>query len=209
MEQEIKKFKQLKIIITGYDSFMNVLVNPTISLLEVILNNRTKLDGHPIDIIHNEIYKVSCDYVDENIEKYFSLIDRENNGGQTLYLVVHFGVNTSTKEIALECSSRNEINDRLRKIGRINPDGEMYYRCRLNLELLCSHLVEKGYPCVVSNDAGDYLCNYIYYKSSMKFCCTENVFPVFIHIPSAEVCSVEKCSSLFYDLIIKVAETFI
>ena len=45
---------------------------------------------------------------------------------------------------------------------------EFHYTSNLPLEALALAASAAGYPCEVSNDAGRYLCNYVYFSSLMK-----------------------------------------
>lgn len=198
-ENNTTKYKHLKILITGYGPFMNISNNPSQILVEHIKENIHNLlkDLNNVDLINHEIFEVSCDYVCKNLNKIHDNI----NDQEFLFLIVHFGVNSSSKVIQLESQSKNFICDFVKYKGCIEENGKETYKCKLNLNEIHEELKGLGHNVEVSQDAGYYLCNYIYYKSCHKFEQFDNVIPIFIHIPEINNANTEQCFQLFCDFI--------
>lgn len=201
-----KKYQKLKIYISGYGPFMSVKNNPSQVLVESIVKDKdiihTELD-FKCEIVHDCIYEVSVDYVSQNVSKCHQMIEEELDCGnsQDLHLIVHFGVNAGADKINLEKKCKNYIQDYVKLQGKINEEGEDKLVCKLNLEEIVKYLQSFNHNVSTSDDAGNYLCNYIYYKSSEKFHKCENVIPIFIHIPNSTICSTEECQKCFVDFL--------
>ena len=197
--------EKLKVYISGYGPFMDITENPSNTLVDHIMMNKSKYEkelDNFCEIAHKEIYEVSVDYVSENVKKCHALIDDglrcEEKG---LHLLVHFGVSSKSDCINLEVVAKNEIHDYISPRCRINEEGEDLYLCKLDLEMISKELCSLGHNVKTSTDAGTYLCNFIYYKSSEKFCNCENVIPLFIHIPLPQICSAEQISKCFLEFL--------
>jgi pyroglutamyl-peptidase len=68
-----------------------------------------------------------------------------------------------------------------------DPDGPAFYRTTLPLELLHARLTAAGLPARVSEDAGDYLCNYVYYLTLAALSTAQlPVRCLFVHVPPDE-----------------------
>jgi pyroglutamyl-peptidase len=199
------KYEKLKVYISGYGPFMNIKNNPSHVLVESIINNKSHYEkqlNYLCELAHNEIYEVSVDYVSRNVTKCYSLIEKEVKcGGKELHLLVHFGVNASASSINLEIIAKNEIMDYIKPKCRISEEGEDLYLCKLDLDNISKELSKLGHNIKTSTDAGTYLCNFIYYKSSEKFFGCENVIPIFIHIPVPKVCSTDNVNECFLDFL--------
>jgi len=206
-------YEKLKIYITGYGPFMDILENPSQVLVDKIMseknNYEAKLNNY-CEIVHKTIYEVSVDYVSQNLKDCHALIEKSVTcGNKELHLLVHFGVNSCSSKILLEVIAKNDIYDYVSPRCEISSEGNDLYLCKLNLEDLSNQLREIGHNVTTSTDAGTYLCNFIYYKSSENFSCCDNVIPLFIHIPLPEVCSAEDISKCFFDFLKIVVSKYI
>lgn len=210
MDNKTKTFSKLNIFISGYGPFMNITNNPSNILVDSILKNKSEiLSGinFPYEIIDSHIFKVEVDYVCDKLKECYSKLNF--NTEENLNLIIHFGVYDGASSILLESKCHNYICDYIKYNGKINNEGEDVLGCKLKLEYILNKLQLNGHNVNISQDAGSYLCNFIYYKSCEQFKESENTFPVFIHIPNEKVCSREDCEKLFADFICVVGELYI
>ena len=116
--------------------------------------------------------------------------------GKAHRLWVHFGVHRKAKSFRLEAVAHNEAS-----FGRPDVEGVLLenvcvraedkfkqcIRTKLPLERIRDALIAKGHPCVVSDDPGRYLCNYIYYTSLKRR--KPDDFALFVHVPGFDAIS--------------------
>jgi hypothetical protein len=79
-ENSSSSYKNLKVYISGYGAFMNIKNNPSQFLVESIIKDKNKIHKELEDrcqIVHETIYKVSCDYVSNYITNCHSIIENE------------------------------------------------------------------------------------------------------------------------------------
>lgn len=111
----------------------------------------------------------------------------------TFDLVIHTGVAAGSSEFRLETTARNRCGPaRPDSTGRpwpmeaIAPGEAAQLRTCLDVEQLASALAARDLPVQVSHDAGDYLCNFLYYLSLRRLQEREPRVPVlFVHMPMA------------------------
>lgn len=175
------------IIITGFGSFGEVLSNPTEKLIKSLKEE-----------LRDELYQL---YVLPVSYSYCSSWSEEHISENTS-LVIHFGVSATSHVIQLERTGRRGVG------SNVDVDGECYQRktvdgeldsiqTGLDLHLLRQELLEKGYSCEVSDNAGDYLCNFILFNS-LKIAPQKSLF---VHVPPEDEVSIEELKSFTLELI--------
>jgi len=207
------QYEKLKVYISGYGPFMDISENPSNILVDYIMQNKSSYEkelNNICELAYKEIYEVSVDFVSQNVKKCHALIDEGLRCGEKeLHLLVHFGVNSKSDCINLEIIAKNEIHDYIKPRSMINQEGEDLYLCKLDLDMISRELCSLEHKVNTSTDAGTYLCNFIYYKSSEKFFNCENVIPLFIHIPLPQTCSAEEISKCFLDFLKIVSNKYL
>ena len=176
-----------EIIITGFGSFGDVLSNPTEKLIKSLKEE-----------LRDELYQL---YVLPVSYSYCSSWSEEHISESTS-LVIHFGVSVKSRAIQLERIGRRVVGSSLDVDGkcyhRKTVDGELdSIQTALDLHLLQQELLEKGYLCEVSDNAGDYLCNFILFNS-LKIAPEKSLF---VHVPPEEELSAEELKSFTLELI--------
>lgn len=214
-----KKFKKIKVYVSGYGPFMSIKENPSQKLVEYIIEKKEyihKSMDQKCQIVHEKIYEVCVDYVQENVKNCHSCIKEELSKNShdleelhDLHLITHFGVYSGSDKIHLESKAKNKIKDYKKYDCPIRKDGHEEFVCKLDLEDIARELKERNHKIGTSEDAGTYLCNYIYYQSADAFKDCHNVIPIFIHIPDLNVCSTEDCHNFFVDFLKILVEKFI
>ncbi len=163
-------------IVTGFGTFPGVPKNPCVELL-----NRLR-DTPPIGVdLITSILPVSFDRSILELKQIIK--DTEKNLPR-----IHIGCSKKTAELVLE---RTAVNVRQSSIPDI--DGEYYdvpksisahainQQCstKIDIQFLKVKLTEQGVPVKISNDAGKYVCNNVYW-TSLQF---DSSPTLFVHIP--------------------------
>lgn len=151
----------MKLIITGFKPFLKNEVNPT-----EILVNKLKNEGYNTKVL-DVTYKEVDEFIDSLKEDTFLL---------------SLGLAQSRKSLSIEKYGYNKINNHTKdnsgfipKIDVINQSLKEKIETNINIEKLLP-LIKDSY---ISEDPGNYLCNYIYFKGLNKL----NNNALFIHIP--------------------------
>ncbi len=176
-----------EILLTGFGPFGDVKSNPAekliLSLKEQIQDELYQFFVLPVS------YSYCSNWSAENITELTTL-------------VIHFGVSAQSKIIQLERTGHNVIGssidvDGMSPGGKILQNGPETIQSGLNLELVCNQMNNKGFKCELSDNAGDYLCNFIFYKSLN----TAAEKSLFVHIPSEREVSLEDLKEFTLELI--------
>jgi len=176
-----------EIILTGFGSFGSLTSNPTEKL---ILSLKKRLQ--------DELYQF---FVLPVSYSYCSSWSEENISSSTS-LVIHFGVSAKSNVIQLERTGHNiigETNDieDFRPSDKICEIAPELIKTGLDLESLMQKMNTSGFQCEVSDNAGDYLCNYILYKALSI--AKDRSF--FVHVPPEEVLSIPDLEKFTLELL--------
>ena len=177
-----------QIVITGFGKFPGVEKNPTETLVELI----QKKIGR--DDVHFDVLEVSAQGTSAQLEA----LQEKYSGKDTIW--IHLGVNMGIKIFNLEQRAYNCADFRcpdvrgvqLRNQRIVEIYDKSFMETSFSLEDICGKLLSLGHSVSVSQDAGRYLCNYVYLKS-LYHCATKkdhkNV--LFLHVPSFKSISAE------------------
>ncbi|WVY98855.1 hypothetical protein V8G54_031006 [Vigna mungo] len=182
--------------VTGFKKFHGVSENPT----ETIVNNLMeylKKKGLPKGLVIG-----SCNILETAGER---VLDRLNNTLQSAItskesespssnriIWLHFGVNSGATRFAIERQAVNEATFRCPdetqwkplKEPVVSSDGPItrIRKTTLPVEELTKILTSKGYNVMTSDDAGRFVCNYVYYHS-LRFSEQNGIKSLFVHVP--------------------------
>ncbi|KDO82373.1 hypothetical protein CISIN_1g030286mg [Citrus sinensis] len=105
---------------------------------------------------------------------------------------IHVGVNSGSSKFALERRAVNEATflcpDQLgwqpQQIPVVLEDGGISRsrQTSLSTEAILKFLKKKGFDVVISDDAGRFVCNYVYYHS-LRFAEQKGHKSLFVHVP--------------------------
>ncbi|OQS00014.1 peptidase C15, pyroglutamyl peptidase I [Thraustotheca clavata] len=169
----------MKIILTGFGKFGNIVENPTTKLAEQLK------DDSNATVVH--ILEVSAEGLQETLRPYWE--EAENSGNDTIF--VHMGVNNGATEINLEQFGYNVADFRIPDERGWEPDNEPIVLDgpdNIMTTLPLESFVEKlGVNTKISTDPGRYICNYVYYKSLTMTSKHDNQHALFVHVPMFEV----------------------
>ena len=204
-------YDKLNIYLTGYGPFMTIKENPAEKVSSYIFKNYSKLNTQTTNILYNQIFEVKTDYVDNNISKLFDIIkkyenDEEDKDKNILHIIISIGVAENRKVNTLEIRGKNYIYDRIvdKIIDENKPE---YYYSKTPIKYIIKGIQNfNNSECKYSNDAGTYLCNYMYFTTLSKCFDEKNMCSFFLHIPTLNNYSIEK-QEIFFKNFIDVLES--
>ena len=204
-------YDKLNIYLTGYGPFMTIKENPAEKVSSYIFQNYSKLNTQTTNILYNQIFEVKTDYVDNNISKFFDIIkkyenDEEDKDKNILHIIISIGVAENRKVNTLEIRGKNYIYDRIvdKIIDENKPE---YYYSKTPIKYIIKGIQNfNNSECKYSNDAGTYLCNYMYFTTLSKCFDEKNMCSFFLHIPTLNNYSIEK-QEIFFKNFIDVLES--
>ncbi len=151
----------MKILVTGFEPFAGLDVNPSQAIVESLAGSTSTPSGIELvtEILRTEFRAAGARIV--------ALI-REHQPDA----VVSLGLAASASAIRLERVALN-LNDSLRPDnggdlarGRpVDPAGPIAYWSTLPLDGMLAALKERDIPAVISNHAGAYVCNHVFYTA--------------------------------------------
>ena len=204
-------YDKLNIYLTGYGPFMTIKENPAEKVSSYIFQNFSKLNTQTTKILYNQIFEVKTDYVDNNISKLFDIIKKYENNEEDkdkniLHIIISIGVDENRKVNTLEIRGKNYIYDRtVDKI--IDENKPEYYYSKTPIKYIIKGIQNfNNSECKYSNDAGTYLCNYMYFTTLSKCFDEKNMCSFFLHIPTLNNYSIEK-QEIFFKNFIDVLES--
>ena len=170
--------KPVRVLVVGFDVFGGYPNNPSKDLV-LEINKKEKafrgivLDGIVLPVVYHEAW---------------SLLKEKINGFHPDF-VLAFGYHPQTDRIRIETTSRNydggfADNSGLRHRGPIVADGPPAIKSELPIHKIESALLKNGIPAAISGDAGDYLCNHLFYHLLAKDGIDLEFKSGFIHLPN-------------------------
>lgn len=182
--------------VTGFKKFHGVSENPTETIVSN-LKEYMKKKGLPKGLILG-----SCSILEtagqgavtplyQTLQSASSTKDSESsNLGRVIWL--HFGVNSGATRFAIENQAVNEATFRCpdemgwkpQKVPIISADGGIsrIRQTTLPVEEITKALAKMGYEVMSSDDAGRFVCNYVYYHS-LRFTEQNGMKSLFVHVP--------------------------
>ncbi|KAK7344297.1 hypothetical protein VNO77_13740 [Canavalia gladiata] len=182
--------------VTGFKKFHGVSENPT----ETIANNLMeymKKKGLPKGIAIG-----SCSILEtagqgalvplyQTLQSAISSKESESSSSNRI-IWLHFGVNSGATRFAIERQAVNEATFRCpdemgwkpQKVPIVPSDGSIarIRETTLPVEDITKALAKKGYDVMTSEDAGRFVCNYVYYHS-LRFAEQNGIKSLFVHVP--------------------------
>jgi len=206
---EYNKFEKINIYLTGYGPFDSIKVNPAEQVANYLYENKDKLNTKHTSILYNQIFEVKTEYVDQNKDKLFQFIQKNNTDKKTLHIIVSFGVAQNRLVNTIETLAQNYIYDLIKdqKIDKTKPD--RFYSKNPAKKIAKGIRNLKEVECKFSNNAGTYLCNYMYYTTLTKYLNDDNVCSFFIHVPSIEHYGLDKHEKYFRNFISILEDLYI
>jgi pyroglutamyl-peptidase len=171
----------VRILITGFEPFLDEKVNPTLKIVEFV--NRSKFQG--LDV-RGLVLPVEFDGAFQRLEKEREVFQPAVvicfglAGGRTTFDVEALAVN----ERGGDQSSRGDNRGRVLS-GPIRVGAPLSFPSTLPVDRILSFLAEAHVPCRKSHSAGTYVCNDLFFQLQDRLRYTR-VKSGFIHVPRLE-----------------------
>ncbi|MFD2761193.1 pyroglutamyl-peptidase I [Lentibacillus juripiscarius] len=170
-----------KLLLTGFEPFLEFPVNPTTDITNELHQNVIGDFEITGEILTVDFQKTGTQLVD---------LIKKHQPDAIVSLGLAAGRNCITPErIAINCNDGPEDNHGHKPDGeKIFEDGPVGYFSRLPIKAMAESLQEAGFPASISNTAGTYLCNHVMYYGLHHFDGPAG----FIHMPASHKLAVAK-----------------
>jgi pyroglutamyl-peptidase len=170
-----------RILITGFGPFPGQPENPSAELVGLLRHELEKSSG--IDA-HCVVLKTEYGAALKCLQQELHSFKPDS--------VICFGVSAGESGFRLEQSAHNRLNTTLPDASGYKPDvscfddGVEKYDTTVPIGKICEELNKTGIAARLSDDAGDYLCNFIYYHAIKESQKTPSRTINFVHIPEPD-----------------------
>tara|TARA_Y100001960_G_C14773553_1_gene881593 strand:+ start:950 stop:1588 length:639 start_codon:yes stop_codon:yes gene_type:complete len=165
-----------KVLITGFEPFGGASINPALEALKKLPH--TKLDGGEIVVCEVPVTRY------KSIETVIAAIETQKPD-----VVITVGQATGRTSISPERIAINVDDYRIPDNEGNQPidepievNGPTAYFTTLPIKVITQTLREKGIPCQVSNTAGTFVCNHLFY-GVQHYLRDKTIRHGFVHIP--------------------------
>jgi pyroglutamyl-peptidase len=173
---------RIKVLITGFEEFGGYSKNPSEELVHFINSVRPDSFSQRIEIrgvVLPVLYYDSWNRLHDEIVKYQPDV------------VLCYGFSPGSDSVSLERTAYNydggfPDNNNIRHNGPVVEGGPSYYHSSLPLADLEKDLKAQGIPVRVSDNAGSYICNHIFYQLMNYYRDDNSRIAGFIHLPGWE-----------------------
>ena len=206
---EYNKFEKINLYLTGYGPFGTIKENPAEKVSTFLFEHKDELKTKFTSILYNQIFEVTTGNVDQNISKIFNFIEKNNTDKKSLHIIISFGVAQNRLVNTIETLGQNYIYD-LIKDQKIDDNKPEKFYSKTPVKSIVKGIQKfEEIECKFSNDAGTYLCNYIYYHTLAKYLNEENVCSFFIHVPELKNYNLDKHEKFFRNFISVLEDLYI
>ncbi|KAL4445459.1 hypothetical protein ABPG74_004533 [Tetrahymena malaccensis] len=214
MEQQQK---DIYFYLTGFGEFHGVKDNPTKTLIESLKTE----EKEQLSVLQAEVLEVSIQGVDEYINQIRDNIQKRNDNN-SIYVLLHFGVDANSKNFVLEQTGYNQKHFRCPDMRNNTPCQQLIsedfnldhgLKTNLDLEEVKNLILSESIKLIdnkdifkLGNDPGRYICNYIYFRSLQCFQYQiqnqgNSIYSLFIHCPPFKEINQETQKDLVFILI--------
>jgi pyroglutamyl-peptidase len=195
----------MRVLISGFEPFGGREVNPTALLVDALKNREIEI---PKELILDQIL------LPVTFEKSFEVLQDKINSFNP-DIVIAFGLAAKRAHIELENVAVNKIHADIKdndgvdpQNRRINESGVETYFSTLPIQGITAALQSAGLSAKISNDAGNFVCNYLFYRmmetnqDTLRLC-------GFIHVPLLPEHAGEDEASLSYSDLLKAVSVIL
>ncbi|XP_052205942.1 uncharacterized protein LOC127810470 [Diospyros lotus] len=185
--------KRVTIHVTGFKKFQGVAWNPTetiVNNLKTFVGRRGLLDS--INLGSCTVLEAAGDGALDVLYKTMEAGLANGNSSCEQVIWLHLGANSRALKFAIERQAVNEATfccpDELgwqpQQLPIVKDDGGTSQTrvTSCSVEGIEQFLKEKGFNVTISNDAGRFVCNYVYYHS-LRFAQERGHKSLFVHFP--------------------------
>ncbi len=166
----------MKLLLTGYEPFGGEAINPSWEAVKTFANKK-------INDIEIAVEEMPVEW--NQIEDKFIQAYKKHDPDYIICVGQAGGRNAvAIERIALNCSNGKDNEGVIKNEATIKEEGKEAYFSTLPIVKMNKAVKESKIPCYISNSAGLYLCNYIFYIAR-HFVETNSLdIPAgFVHIP--------------------------
>lgn len=157
--------KPKRVLVAGFDAFDNLDVNPSQVVVETLVSS-IKLPGRKGEVLLDTLILPTC------CNKAWSKLKRKLDANKNAYeAVILTGVAAKREKISLERFALNIRDYRIKDNGGhqyldelIEKGAPDALKTGLSVAAMSKALVKNGVVCEVSNHAGTFICNEVYFK---------------------------------------------
>ena len=175
-----------ELILTGFDPFGEHGLNPSQLVVERFPDEIELLNGEKASV-EKQILTTCCNRSWEVLEPI--LAEKTSRGKEAVLIMLGLAdtrSNITMERVALNLRDYPIADNRGHKppVEKIDPEEENAFFSNLPLEIVSARLVEKGCPVAVSNHAGTFVCNDIFYQSlAYRKKNSRLLSSLFVHLP--------------------------
>ena len=161
------------ILITGFGPYPGVPSNPSLDLVEALAG---------VPGVETAVLPVEYDTVDTVLQQ---AVKEHAPDALLMTGLRPSGLCVNLERVALNLDDAAKADNAgvMRHGEAIDPKGLPAYISRLPLGKWCGHFIEAGVPAEISNHAGAYICNRVYYHAQAWAGTTEARPNLFLHLP--------------------------
>jgi pyroglutamyl-peptidase len=172
----------MRVLLTGFEPFGSHATNPSQEIVAMLAARAPRTTGRRVEL---QTTILQTEY-DRAARRLGSLIDELRPDA-----VVSLGVDSRAEGICLERIALN-LDDKdladnageVRLARPIVPGGPMVYVSTLPLDAMLKVLRQADFPATISNHAGTYVCNHVFYTARHLLEQSRRQIPCgFIHVP--------------------------
>lgn len=167
-----------KILLTGFDPFGGESLNPSYEAVK-LLNGKLIFNTEIVTTVLPTVFNKSSQILIEQIELHqpSAVICVGQAGGRSEINLERVAINLNNANIP-----DNEGNKPEEEL--ISQFGPAAYFSNLPLKLICANLKQAGIPTAISQTAGTFVCNHVFY-SLMEYVSQQDssLLAGFVHIP--------------------------
>ncbi|WEG12965.1 pyroglutamyl-peptidase I [Pullulanibacillus sp. KACC 23026] len=165
------------ILLTGFEPFGGESINPSWEAVKQL--DRASIEGH--NVVSRLIpvaFGTSIDLLKKSIEELNPaiVIAVGQAGGRSAISVERVAINVSDGRIP-DNEGRQPVDE------PINPNGPVAYWSTLPIKAVVKAIREEGIPAEISQTAGTYVCNHLFYGLMDSLASRRDIRGGFIHIP--------------------------
>lgn len=174
-----------KLLLTGFEPFLDYTVNPTMKIVEEL--DGEKIAGYEI------IGKVMPVDFNKSGKQFLSYIEEAKPDAVVSLGLAAGRFKITPERIAINFKDGAADNEGHKPVDEaIELGGEPAYLSTLPIRKMVDRLIQNGLPADVSNTAGAYLCNNIMYEGLHLAAIQQLNMPTgFIHIPASHELGIE------------------
>ncbi|CEG22176.1 Pyrrolidone-carboxylate peptidase [Planococcus massiliensis] len=168
-----------KLLLTGFEPFLDYTVNPTMKIVEELDGENIagyQIVGKVLPVDFNQSGKLFLSYIEE--VKPEAAVSLGLAAGR--YKITPERIAINFKDGAPDNKGHKPVDEPIEKAG------EPAYLSTLPIRKMVERLIQNGLPAEISNTAGAYLCNNIMYEGLHLASVKQLNMPTgFIHIPAS------------------------